>query len=147
MLKLRLLFGLLAVSLFVNAYLYARTQAVHPALQPVDAVIRPADLALTPDQALALDSVRRFAEIRSRRREEQREVPEARLRHALSDASGSTEALDEALEELGAIDAEYRYRLVGEIIKWRDSLGPEQRMRLASELEQQGLGALIPQWR
>ncbi|MDX5378115.1 MAG: hypothetical protein LPK08_11450 [Halomonas sp.] len=147
MLKLRVLFGLLAISLFANAYLFARSQAALPAPRPAAMLIAPADLGLTPDQALALESVRRFAEIRAARREEQRAVPEARLRHALTDATVSAAALDEALEEIGAIDAEYRYRLVGELIKWRDGLSPAQRTRLAAELEQRGLGALISQWR
>jgi uncharacterized membrane protein len=147
MLKLRVLFGLLAISLFANAYLFARSQAALPMPQPAETRIAPADLGLTPDQALALESVRRFAEIRAARREEQRAVPEARLRQALTGATVSAAALDEALEEIGAIDDEYRYRLVGELIRWCDGLSPAQRRRLAAELEREGLDALIPQWR
>lgn len=147
MLELRLLLGLLAISLFANAYLFARSQDAPPAPWPTVTPIAPADLGLTPDQALALASVRRFAEIRAARRAEQRAVPEARLRQALSDTTVSAAALDEALEEIGAIDAEYRYRLVGELIRWRDGLSPAQRGRLATELEQRGMDALILQWR
>lgn len=145
MLRFRLLFALFAVSLFFNTYLLARSQGSPPP-EPASMLLSAQSLDLTADQALGLESVRRFAEIRWQRRDEQRVEPLETLRRAVVDPETPPEVVDQALEELGIIDAQYRYRLFGELSKWSAQLGPVQRARLNDELSVHGLEALVPHW-
>ena len=145
MLRFRVLFALLAISLFFNAYLFARVQnPVAPTGEPP--AISARQLDLTGDQALALESVRGFAAVRSQRRDEQRGEPMSVLYRALVDPSTSAEAVDAAIEELGTIDAQYRFRLMGELIKWSEKLEPAQRARLDAALAEAGMEALVADW-
>jgi hypothetical protein len=139
------LFALLAISLFFNAYLFARVQ--DRAVSTLEAPrLGAQQLDLTGDQALALESVRRFAEIRWQRRAEQRLEPMATLQAAVVDPATPPEVVSTAIEDLGTIDAQYRFRLMGELSKWSETLGPAQRARLAAALDEQGMGALVPHW-
>ena len=148
MLRFRLLFVMLAVSLFFNAYLFARIQAAPPAPAATSPVspITAQTLDLTGDQALALESVRRFAAVRWQRREEQRIGPMHVLEQAAADPATPAEAVATAIEELGTIDAQYRFRLMGELNRWSASLEPAQRARLRAALEAQGMDALVAHW-
>lgn len=138
-----LLFALLAVSLFFNAYLLARSQNV---AAPAPTLLTAKQLDLTADQALALESIRRYAAIRAARRAERQSEPLAVLQDALVDLSVSAEAVNVAVEELGTIDAQYRVRLIAELSKWSETLGPPQRSHLQSALAEQGLDALVEHW-
>ncbi len=143
--RFRLLFALLAISLFFNAYLFARVQD-RAVPTPEVPQLGAQQLDLTGDQALALESVRRFAEIRWQRREEQRLEPMDVLERAVLDPATPPEVVSAAIEDLGTIDAQYRFRLMGELSKWSGTLGPAQRARLATALAEQGMDALVPHW-
>ena len=143
--RFRLLFALLAISLFFNAYLLARSQDAARQAEVSPRAVLPV-LDLTPDQALGLESVRRFAEIRWQRRAERQAVPMAVLRQALSDLDTPAADIATAIEDLGTIDAQYRMRVMGELSKWSESLQPAQRARLDSELARSGIASLVPRW-
>ncbi len=138
--KRAIVYVLLILSLFANGFLAgsllhqrgdrAQTESASPSLA--------GDLGLNVEQIENLERVLRFADIRNQRREAQARLIEETLWQAMLSDTQDMDRINRHLEELAALNAQYRIRLSGQMLVLFETLSAEQRRALRERGVDQG---------
>lgn len=127
--KPAIVYVILTLSLFANGFLmgsllHQREKALETqALSSSPAV----DLSLDVEQIEILERVRQFADVRNQRRKAQARLIDKALWQALLSERPNMDDINRQLEELAALNAQYRVRLSGQMLVLFEALSAEQR--------------------